>query len=416
MNAKSLTCRECGFEYPLEARYVCERCFGPVEVAYDYSTIAGDPESLRRRIQAGPQNIWRYADFLPVETLPQGAHAGLPVGSTPLVNASRLAARLGIDGEVWVKNDAHNPTHSFKDRVVAVASARARELGMTTLACASTGNLAGAVAAQAAALGLESYVFIPSDLEEQKILSTGIYGTKLVRVKGNYDDVNRLCTELSGERDWAFVNVNVRPYYAEGSKTLAYEIAEQLDWQLPDRIVAPIASGSLFTKIKKGFAEWREVGLIEGNDPVMHGAQATGCAPVATAYAEGKDFCKPVKPDTIAKSLAIGNPADGPYAIDVANTTGGSIEAVTDDEIRAGIKLLAETTGIFTETAGGVTTAVLAKLAAAGKIPAGQRTVIVITGDGLKTLDAVRGSFESYLVEPKLDDFITHVENEVLVP
>jgi threonine synthase len=416
MNAKSLTCRECGFEYPLEARYVCERCFGPVEVAYDYSTIAGDPESLRRRIQAGPQNIWRYADFLPVDTLPQGAHAGLPVGSTPLVNAHRLAERLGIDGEVWVKNDAHNPTHSFKDRVVAVASARARELGMTTLACASTGNLAGAVAAQAAALGLESYVFIPSDLEEQKILSTGIYGTKLVRVKGNYDDVNRLCTELSGERDWAFVNVNVRPYYAEGSKTLAYEIAEQLDWQLPDRIVAPIASGSLFTKIKKGFAEWREVGLIEGDDPVMHGAQATGCAPVATAYAEGKNFIKPVKPDTIAKSLAIGNPADGPYAIDVAKHTGGSIEAVTDDEIRAGIKLLAETTGIFTETAGGVTTAVLAKLAAAGKIPAGERTVIVITGDGLKTLDAVRGSFESYLVEPKLSDFITHVENEVLVP
>lgn len=416
MNATSLTCRECGFEYPLEARYVCERCFGPVEVAYDFSALTGDPESLKRRIQAGPPTIWRYADFLPVETLPQGPYAGLPVGYTPLVKADRLAARLGIDGELYVKNDAHNPTHSFKDRVVAVASARARELGMTTLACASTGNLAGAVAAQAAALGLESYVFIPADLEEQKILSTGIYGTKLVRVKGNYDDVNRLCTELSGERDWAFVNVNVRPYYAEGSKTLAYEIAEQLDWQVPDRIVAPIASGSLFTKIKKGFEEWRSVGLIDGDQPVMHGAQATGCSPVATAYAEGKDFIKPVKPDTIAKSLAIGNPADGPYAIDVANTTGGSIEAVTDDEIRAGIKLLAETTGIFTETAGGVTTAVLAKLAEAGKIPAGQRTVIVITGDGLKTLDAVRGSFESYLVEPTLSDFITHVENEVLVP
>ncbi len=287
---------------------------------------------------------------------------------------------------------------------------------MTTLACASTGNLAGAVAAQAAALGLESYVFIPSDLEEQKILSTGVYGTKLVRVRGNYDDVNRLCTELSGERDWAFVNVNVRPYYAEGSKTLAYEIAEQLDWQLPDRIVAPIASGSLFTKIKKGFSEWLEVGLIEGEIPTMHGAQATGCSPVATAYAEGKDFIKPVKPDTIAKSLAIGNPADGPYAIDVAKDTDGSIEAVTDDEIRAGIRLLAETTGIFTETAGGVTTATLAKLAEAGKIPAGERTVIVITGDGLKTLDAVRGSFKSYEVEPKLSDFITHVENEVLVP
>lgn len=415
MNAKSLTCRECGFEYPLEARYVCERCFGPVEVAYDFSPIAGDPESLRRRIQAGPQNIWRYADFLPVETLPAGAHSGLPVGSTPLVKADRLAERLGLKGEVWVKNDAHNPTHSFKDRVVAVASARARELGMTTLACASTGNLAGAVAAQAAALGLDSYVFIPADLEEQKILSTGIYGTKLVRVRGNYDDVNRLCTELSGERDWAFVNVNVRPYYAEGSKTLAYEIAEQLDWSLPDRIVAPIASGSLFTKLKKGFGEWRELGLIEGKDPIMNGAQATGCSPVATAYAEGKDFCKPVKPNTIAKSLAIGNPADGPYAIDIARKTGGSIEAVTDDEIRAGIKLLAETTGIFTETAGGVTTAVLKKLADQGVIGDNERTVIVITGDGLKTLDAVRGSFESYEVDPTMNDFITTVEGEALV-
>jgi threonine synthase len=415
MNAKSLTCRECGFEYPLEAKYVCERCFGPVEVAYDFSALEGDPASLKRRIQAGPQNIWRYADFLPVETTPAGVNAGLPVGSTPLVNAWRLAERLGIEGEVWVKNDAHNPTHSFKDRVVAVASARARELGMTTLACASTGNLAGAVAAQAAALGLESYVFIPSDLEEQKILSTGIYGTKLVRVRGNYDDVNRLCTELSGERDWAFVNVNVRPYYAEGSKTLAYEIAEQLDWTLPDRIVAPIASGSLFTKLKKGFGEWIDLGLLEGEIPTMNGAQATGCSPVATAYAEGKDFCKPVKPNTIAKSLAIGNPADGPYAIDIARHTGGSIEMVTDDEIRAGIKLLAETTGIFTETAGGVTTAVLKKLADQGAIGAGERVVVVITGDGLKTLDAVRGSFESYEVDPTMKDFISTVEEEALV-
>lgn len=412
MNAKSLTCRECGFEYPLEARYVCERCFGPVEVAYDFSGIAGDPESLKRRIQSGPQTIWRYADFLPVDTLPAGPFAGLPVGSTPLVRADRLAERLGIDGELYVKNDAHNPTHSFKDRVVAVASARARELGMTTLACASTGNLAGAVAAQAAALGLESYVFIPSNLEEQKILSTGVYGTKLVKIRGNYDDVNRLCTELSGERDWAFVNVNVRPYYAEGSKTLAYEIAEQLDFSMPDRIVAPIASGSLFTKLKKGFGEWRDVGLIEGELPVMHGAQAQGCSPVATAYAEGKNYCKPVKPDTIAKSLAIGNPADGPYAIDVAKDTGGSIEAVTDDEVRTGMRLLAETTGIFTETAGGVTTATLAKLAAAGKIPAGERIVLVITGDGLKTLDAVRGSFESFEIDPTMKDFTATVEPE----
>lgn len=413
MSAKSLTCRECGHEYPLEARYVCERCFGPVEVAYDFSALAGDVDSLRRRIQSGPRNIWRYVDFLPVDTLPAGRNAGLTVGCTPLVKADRLADALGIDGEVWVKNDAANPTHSFKDRVVAVASARARELGMTTLACASTGNLAGAVAAQAAALGLDSYVFIPSDLEEQKILSTGAYGTKLVRVRGNYDDVNRLCTELSGERDWAFVNVNVRPYYAEGSKTLAYEIAEDLGWEVPDRIVAPIASGSLFTKLKKGFSEWAQLGLIEDRTPVMHGAQATGCAPVATAYAEGRDFCKPVKPDTIAKSLAIGNPADGPYAIDIARATDGSIEAVTDDEIRAGIRLLAETTGIFTETAGGVTTATLAKLAARGAIPAGQRTVVVITGDGLKTLDAVRGSFTSYEVDPSFADFTATVEQGV---
>lgn len=412
MNAKSLTCRECGHEYPLEARYVCELCFGPVEVAYDFSALQGEPESLRRRIQAGPRNIWRYADFLPVDAPPAGADAGLPVGSTPLVRADRLAERLGIDGELWVKNDAANPTHSFKDRVVAVASARAREMGMTTLACASTGNLAGAVAAQAAALGLESYVFIPADLEEQKILSTGAYGTRLVRVRGNYDDVNRLCTELSGERDWAFVNVNVRPYYAEGSKTLAYEIAEDLGWQAPDRIVAPIASGSLFTKLKKGFAEWASVGLIDEASPVMHGAQAAGCSPVATAFAEGRNFCKPVKPDTIAKSLAIGNPADGPYAIDVATASGGSIEAVSDDEVRAGIRLLAETTGIFTETAGGVTTATLAKLAERGAIPAGERTVLVITGDGLKTLDAVRGSFESYEVDPSLADFTSNVETE----
>ena len=413
MHAKSLTCRECGFEYPLEARYVCERCFGPVEVAYDFSSITGDPESLKRRIQAGPQTIWRYADFLPVETLPAGPHAGLPVGQTPLVKADRLAERLGIDGEVYVKNDAHNPTHSFKDRVVAVASARARELGMTTLACASTGNLAGAVAAQAASLGLESYVFIPADLEEQKILSTGVYGTKLVRIRGNYDDVNRLCTELSGERDWAFVNVNVRPYYAEGSKTLAYEIAEQLDFSMPDRIVAPIASGSLFTKLKKGFGEWRELGLATGDVPVMNGAQALGCSPVAQAWEAGHDVCRPVKPDTIAKSLAIGNPADGPYAIDLANQTGGTIDAVTDDEIREGIKLLAETTGVFTETAGGVTTATLKKLADRGEIGKDERVVLVITGDGLKTLDAVRGSFESFEIDADVDSFNATVPTEV---
>ncbi len=418
MPATNLKCRECAADYPLEARYVCEQCFGPLEVAYDHASIASDAGALRRRIQAGPQNLWRYSDFLPLDA-PPGPSArvlsrvGLPAGCTPLIRADRLAERLGLR-EVWVKNDAHNPTHSFKDRVVAVASQRARELGFDTLACASTGNLANAVAAQAAALGLPSYVFIPSDLEEQKILATGVYGTNLVKIRGNYDDVNRLCTEISGEREgWAFVNVNMRPYYAEGSKTLAYEIAEQLGFETPDRVVAPIASGSLFTKIAKGFAEWQELGLIDGEVPTMNGAQATGCAPVATAFAAGTDVCRPVKPDTIAKSLAIGNPADGPYAVDLARTSGGGVDAVTDDEIREGIRLLAETTGIFTETAGGVTTATLAKLAERGDIGDDERVVLVITGDGLKTLDAVRGTFESYEIDPRYDDFEATVEQGV---
>jgi threonine synthase len=410
-----LRCRECKAEYPLEALYVCDRCFGPLEVAYDHSALGDDADQLRRRIQAGPQNIWRYADFLPVVDGPPGpsgrlaSRTGLPAGCTPLIKADRLAARLGLR-EVWVKNDAANPTHSFKDRVVSVAVARARELGYTTIACASTGNLANSVAAHGAALGLESYVFIPADLEEQKILATGIYGTKLVAVNGNYDDVNRLCTELSAERDWAFVNVNLRPYYAEGSKTLAYEIAEQLGFELPDRCVVPIASGSLFTKVAKGFAEWRELGLISGPLPKMSGAQADGCSPVASAFAAGHEVCKPVKPDTIAKSLAIGNPADGPYALEEARRSGGSIDSVSDEEIRAGIALLAQTTGIFTETAGGVTTATLAKLAARGEIDPDERVVLLITGEGLKTLDAVKGTFEYDEIEPTVEQFETTVE------
>src|SRR3954468_17300658 len=410
MAANQLTCRECGADYPLEARYVCHQCFGPLEVTYQYGHLEHDLPSLRRRIQSGPQNVWRYADFLPVQAPPgpstrATSRAGLPAGCTPLVKADRLAERLGLD-EVWVKNDAHNPTHSFKDRVVSVAAARARELGFEVLACASTGNLANSVAAHAAALGLDSYVFIPADLEEQKVLGTGIYGSHVIKVKGSYDDVNRLCTELSFEHDkWAFVNVNLRPYYAEGSKTLAYEIAEQLGWKTPDRCVVPIASGSLFTKIAKGFDEWRELGLVEGDAPTMNGAQATGCSPVATAFADGKDVCRPVKPDTIAKSLAIGNPADGPYALDLARRSHGAIDAVTDDEIRDGIRLLAETTGIFTETAGGVTTAVLAKLAERGDIDRDERVVLVITGEGLKTPDAVRGTFTAHEVEPSVESF-----------
>jgi threonine synthase len=402
MPPESLRCKECQTVYPLDARYVCEQCFGPLEVAY--AACAGshsDPAELRRRIQAGPHSLWRYGDFLPVHTLPQGH---LPAGWTPLLRADRLAERLGLK-EVWIKNDAANPTHSFKDRVVSIALARARELGFETIACASTGNLANAVAAHAAAAGLGSYVFIPSNLEEQKVLATGVYGTNVVGVRGNYDDVNRLCTELSGEHEWAFVNINMRPYYAEGSKTLAYETAEQLGWELPDRVVAPIASGSLFTKIARGFQEWIDLGLVEGTLPTFNGAQAAGCSPVASAFAEGKDFCRPVKPDTIAKSLAIGNPADGPYALDLARNSGGTIESVTDDEIREGIRLLAQTTGIFTETAGGVTTAVLAKLAERGAIDPDERVVAYITGEGLKTLDAVRGTFEAWEIDAKVAAF-----------
>jgi len=401
---ESLNCKECGASYELGAAFFCESCFGPLEVRYDHSGL--DPDEAKRKIQAGSQGIWRYADFLPFEGRPGDP---LEPGLTPLVRADRLAERLGL-GEVWIKNDAANPTHSFKDRVVAVAIAKAKELGYETVACASTGNLANAVAAHAAAAGLDSYVFVPSDLEEQKLLATGVYGTKLVGVRGTYDDVNRLCTELSQTRPWAFVNVNLRPYYAEGSKTLAYETIEQLGWKLPDRIVAPIASGSLFTKIGRGISEWIELGLVQGELPTFSGAQAAGCSPVATAFAEGTDVCRPQKPDTIAKSLAIGDPADGPYALELARRTGGEIAAVDDDEIRAAIRLLAETTGIFTETAGGVTVGVLAKLAESGAIGADERVVAYITGEGLKTLDAVREGHRMHEIEPRLDSFEAKLE------
>jgi threonine synthase len=410
MAVTHLQCKACKAEYPLEAKYVCERCFGPLEAAYDHSSLGADVAALRRRIQGGPQNIWRYADFLPTvggQPGPSGrlaSRAGLPAGCTPLIRADRLAKRLGLR-EVWVKNDAANPTHSFKDRVVSVAATRARELGFEVLACASTGNLANSVAAHAAALGLESYVLIPADLEEQKILATGIYGTKVVAIDGDYDEVNRLCTEISAERDWAFVNINLRPYYAEGSKTLAYEIAEQLGFELPDRCIAPIASGSLYTKLAKGFEEWRDLGLVGGKLPAMNGAQADGCAPVANAFAAGAEVCQPVKAKTIAKSLAIGSPADGPYALDLARSSGGGIDSVSDEEIRQGIALLAQTTGIFTETAGGVTTAVLAKLAQRGDIDPEERVVLVITGEGLKTLDAVKGTFETTHIAPSFEEF-----------
>ena len=400
MAVESLKCKECGESYPLDARFVCEQCFGPLEVNYDFSNL--DPAEARRKIQAGSRGIWRYTDFLPFEGRPADP---LEPGLTPLIRADRLAERLGL-GEVWIKNDAANPTHSFKDRVVAVAVAKAQELGFDTVACASTGNLANAVAAHAAAAGLDSYVFVPADLEEQKLLATGIYGTNLVGIRGTYDDVNRLCTELSQTHPWAFVNVNLRPYYSEGSKTLAFETIEQLGWNLPDRVVAPIASGSMFTKVAKGMRDWIELGLVEGELPTFCGAQAVGCSPVAKAFAEGWDVCKPERqPETIAKSLAIGDPADGPYALELARTSGGVIESVTDDQIRDGIRLLAETTGVFTETAGGVTVGVLSKLAEAGEIGSDERVVAYITGEGLKTLDAARESFQMHEIDPTLADF-----------
>jgi threonine synthase len=410
MAIHSLRCKECSKRYPLEAHYVCEHCFGPLEVAYDFGDL--EAQETRRRVQAGSAGIWRYSDFLPFDGGPPAERGALEPGLTPLVRADRLAERLGI-GELWLKNDAANPTHSFKDRVVAVALAKARELGFDTVACASTGNLANAVAAHAAAVGLRSFVFVPADLEEQKLLATDVYGTTLVGVRGSYDDVNRLCTELSHSREWAFVNVNLRPYYAEGSKTIAYETVEQLGWKLPDRIVCPIASGSLFTKIGRGLTEWIDLGLVDGDLPVFNGAQPEGCSPVASAFADGQEICRPVKPDTIAKSLAIGNPADGPYALELARQTGGSIESVTDDEIRDGIRLLAETTGIFTETAGGVTVAVLAKLAEAGAIAPRERVVTCLTGEGLKTLNATRDGFEMHEIEPTLESFEAGVEHEV---
>jgi threonine synthase len=411
MAVESLKCKECESSYELGAAFFCEACFGPLEVQYDHSGF--DAEEAKRKIQAGSHGIWRYADFLPFA---EGERPGDPLepGLTPLVKADRLAERLGL-GEVWIKNDAANPTHSFKDRVVAVAVAKAKELGFDTVACASTGNLANAVAAHAAAAGLDSYVFVPSNLEEQKLLATGVYGTKLVGVRGNYDDVNRLCTELAQTRPWAFVNVNLRPYYAEGSKTLAFETIEQLGWELPDRIVGPIASGSMFTRVGRGISDWLELGLVEGELPTFNGAQALGCSPVATAFADGSDVCKPQKPDTIAKSLAIGDPADGPYALDLARRTGGAIDSVTDDEIRAGIRLLAETTGIFTETAGGVTMGTLAKLAERGDIDPGERVVVYITGEGLKTLDAVREAFHMHEIDPSLDDFEREFAPEAVV-
>ncbi|MBA3310221.1 MAG: threonine synthase [Nocardioidaceae bacterium] len=381
-NARALVCRECRAEQPLGPFYACPDCFGPLEVGYDF------PPLTRARIEAGPKNIWRYVDLLPVR--PDIAEIpNTQPGFTRLIRADNLARELGIK-TLWVKDDSGNPTHSFKDRVVAVALAAARELGLDVLACPSTGNLANAVAAAAARAGIKSVVLIPHDLERPKVVTTAVYGGTLVAVKGNYDDVNRLASEIAGEEPgWAFVNVNVRPYYSEGSKTLGYEVAEQLGWRLPGQVVIPVASGSQLTKVDKGFKELTGLGLVEQSPYRIFGAQAAGCEPVAAAFREGRDVVRPVRPDTIAKSLAIGNPADGPYVLDVARRTGGAVESVTDEEVRAGILLLARTEGIFAETAGGVTVATLRKLVATGQLDPDVETVVFNTGDGLKTLDAV---------------------------
>ncbi len=405
---KALKCRECGREYPLEATHVCEFDFGPLEVVYDYDRIK--PALTRAVIKNRAQSMWRYRELLPVANDPT---VGCQVGFTPLVKADRLAKRLGVR-ELWIKNDTVNyPTLSFKDRVVSVALSRARELGFSTVACASTGNLANSVAANAAAAGLKAYVFIPTDLEQGKVVNSLIYGANVIGIRGHYDEVNRLCAEIAGKYGWAFVNVNMRPYYAEGSKSMGFEIIEQLGWNVPTHTVVCMASGSLLTKIHKSYQEFMKLGLVPESKYKIHGAQATGCSPISSAQKSGLDFFKPVKPNTIAKSLAIGTPADGFYALKVMKETGGSAEDVTDEEIRESIKLLAETEGIFAETAGGVTVGVAKKLIASGDIPQDASAVLCITGNGLKTLDAVVGHVgHTREIKPSLREFESLLERE----
>lgn len=398
---KALRCRECGRERPKEPTHVCEFCFGPLEVVYDYSAIK--KVMTKQKIESRGPNMWRYQELLPLDENPT---VGRQVGFTPLRRANRLARNLGLK-ELYIKNDTVNyPTLSFKDRVVSVALSKAREFGFKVVACASTGNLANSVAANAAAGDFESYVFIPYDLEPTKVLGTMIYGTHLVGIHGTYDEVNRLCSEIAWKYKWAFVNINVRPYYAEGSKSMGFEIIEQLGWRVPDHVVIPMASGSLLTKIDKAFREFKKIGLISTNRAKIHGAQATGCAPISLAVKNDWEIFKPVKPNTIAKSLAIGNPADGFYAARSIKETEGWSEDASDDEIIDGIRLLAETEGIFAETAGGVTVACARKLIAAGRIKSHESVVLCITGHGLKTQEAVVGRLaKPPVIKPSLQEF-----------
>jgi threonine synthase len=399
----ALQCRICGQQYPVEPLTICEECFGPLEPAYDLQSVDG--VDFRKQAEAGPQTLWRYESLLPggpgIERVDLGA------GFTPLRKADNLATAIGHDGVIWVKDDSVNPSNSFKDRVVSVATTMARAFGYEAISCASTGNLANATAAHAAKAGIECYVFVPDDLERAKILSTEAYGAKVVAVKGNYDAVNRLCSEVAEALPWAFVNVNMRPYYAEGSKSLGFETAEQLGWRLPDHVVVPIASGALLTKIHRAFAELIAIGAVEEKPYRVSGAQPEGCRPVAQAFLDGVEEITPVKPDTIARSLAIGAPADGFFALKVARETGGHIEWCTEQEIREGIRLLASTEGVFTETAGGVTIANLKRMVDQGHVRPGEEVVAYVTGNGYKTIDALEGFLEpSYHVAPDLDEFL----------
>ncbi len=397
---RGLKCRECGTYYPLEALHVCEFCFGPLEVDYDYDYLR--TVVSRARIESGPPNIWRYKDLLPVS---EGPLVDSGTGFTPLLKAERLGERLGLR-HLYIKNDTANPTWSFKDRVVSVAVTKALEFGFDTVACASTGNLGNSVAAHAARVGLRCFIFIPADLEMGKIVGSLVYNPTLVAVKGNYDEVNRLCAEIASTLRWGFVNINLRPYYAEGSKTLGFEVVEQLGWRAPDHIIVPMASGSLLTKVWKALKELHRLGLIDEVPTKVHGAQAEGCSPIVRAFKEGAEFVRPVKPNTIAKSLAIGNPADGIYALQALRESGGVAEAVTDEEVIEGIKLLAETEGIFTETAGGVTIGVLKKLVEQGLIGSDDVVVALITGCGLKTQEALTDHLaQPIVIEPSLKAF-----------
>ncbi|MBI3014125.1 MAG: threonine synthase [Candidatus Tectomicrobia bacterium] len=396
-----LQCRECGRQYPKEPLHVCEFCFGPLEIVYDYEQIRR--VLSRETIARGPRSMWRYQPLLPLDGDPT---VGLQVGFTPLIKAKRLGKVMGLNN-LYIKNDCVNhPTLSFKDRVVAVAVSKAKEFNYDTVACASTGNLANSVAAHAAEAGLKSYIFIPADIEMTKVVGTLIYGTTLVGIRGVYDEVNRLCSEIAANFPWAFVNITIRPFYGDGSKTFGYEIAEQLGWKAPDHVVIPVAGSSLITKVWKAFNEFAHLGLIDEVKTKIHAAQASGCAPVTTAIKENRDFIKPVIPNTIAKSIAIGNPADGYYGIKTVKESGGYGEDVADDEIVECMKLLAQTEGIFAETAGGVTLGVARKLVAQGRIQPDDVTVLAITGNGLKTQEAVMGDVGSpILIDPRLSAF-----------